>query len=250
MTKRNDGATIPENWYLHLHEFLYTKGEQEAEQEAWLIREALGLRPGHRVLDAPCAAGRMAVYLARAGIQVTGVDINLSFLRRARERLQKENLPGSFCCTDIRRLGFRPAFDAAYNWWTSFGYFSDAGNLQALRSLAAAVRPGGRVLIEQPNRLLMRRLLVPVVSYGPWTLRNWWNASRQRIECIWTRTVEEREEAYPMSIRLYTLSQFRELFRRAGLPLEAAYGDYEGRTYHATSPHLVVVGVKPATVSS
>lgn len=236
---------IPDDWYLHLHEFLYTKGEEGAQQEARLICEALALRPGQRVLDAPCAAGRIAVYMARAGIEVVGVDINEAFLRRARARFLEEGLRGAFCCMDLRQMGFRPLFDGAYNWWTSFGYFSEAENLKALCNLAGAVRPGGRVLIEQPNRRLLRRLLVPVLAFGPWKLHNWWNAHRQRIECIWSLSLDEGTFTYPMSIRWYTLGQFRTLFEKAGLTLVATYGDYDGSPYRPSSPHLVVVGEKP-----
>jgi SAM-dependent methyltransferase len=42
-------------------------------------------RPGH-VLDAGCGTGRVAIELARRGIEVVGVDVDASMLATARER--------------------------------------------------------------------------------------------------------------------------------------------------------------------
>jgi len=236
-----------DDWFLHVHEFLYTADEASAPQEAECVRRALGLQEGARVLDAPCAMGRIGFHLAKAGCRVTGVDINEGFLARARERFQEGNVAGSFCAMDLRRLSFPPVFDAAFNWWTSFGYFPDAENLQALCGMAAAVRPGGRVLIEQPNRQVVIRRLRPETAAGLWELHSRWDAARQRLESTWILFPNGSRRIYPMSMRWYTLSQFRALFRRAGLTFEAAYGDCDGSPYRRSSPRLIVVGRKAPT---
>lgn len=233
-----------EEWYRHVHPILYLKEEEGSDQEAQLIIEALRLKPGDRVLDAPCAAGRISVRLARAGCLVTGVDINEEFLQLARERLQSEGLPGTFLNMDVRRLPFHEEFDAALNWWASFGYFSDEENLETLRGMSGAVRPGGRVLIEQPNREFVLRRLAPVVEGDPWLLLSRWDPVRERIESHWILRLEGRNESYPMSMRWYTPAQLRRLFRRAGLEPEEAYGDYDGSPYQRSSPRLILVGRK------
>jgi 2-polyprenyl-3-methyl-5-hydroxy-6-metoxy-1,4-benzoquinol methylase len=45
-----------------------------------------------RVLDMPCGPGRHALEFARRGFQVTGVDLNPSFIAQAKERTEKEGL--------------------------------------------------------------------------------------------------------------------------------------------------------------
>lgn len=238
---RQEGAAV-DDWFLHLHDYLWVKDEDTAKQEVALIRQALRLRHGSQVLDAPCCQGRIALPLARAGCHITGIDLNLRFLADARAAFQAEGQPGAFVAMDLRRLCFQQRFDAVYNWWASFGYFSDAENLQTLRGMAAALRPGGRLVIEQPNRQYVLRCYQPTGRIGDWMLRSHWNRRRQRMECTWILTHAGHEESYPMSMRWYTLGQFRHLFRRAGLTLDAAYGDYHGSPYRASSPRLIVAG--------
>src|SRR2546422_7563047 len=50
----------------------------------WIVGRA-GLKPGARVLDAPCGFGRHSVEFAGKGYKVTGVDFNETELGRARE---------------------------------------------------------------------------------------------------------------------------------------------------------------------
>src|SRR3954464_2213367 len=60
--------------------YSFTKG---TEQEVGFLVEALGLRPGHRVLDVGCGPGRHARALATRGIEVVGVDISARFVELA-----------------------------------------------------------------------------------------------------------------------------------------------------------------------
>ncbi len=54
---------------------------------------------------------------------------------------------------DLRDLPVEEGeFDAAVNWFTSFGYFDDEENQLVLREFHRVLRPGGRLLIEMMNR--------------------------------------------------------------------------------------------------
>ena len=54
---------------------------------ARLVRHP-GIRSGMRVLDVACGTGVVAVTAARAGAQVTGLDLTPALLERARENAQ------------------------------------------------------------------------------------------------------------------------------------------------------------------
>ncbi len=90
----------------------------------------------HRILDAPCGAGRHSLELARRGHQVVGIDFNPQVLEAARSRAQAEALLVDFRLQDLRRLRPSETFDAVTNLWTSFGYFSDAENQALLKNPA------------------------------------------------------------------------------------------------------------------
>jgi hypothetical protein len=57
----------------------------------------------------------------------------------------------------MRALPWRDGFDAALIWYTTFGYFDEADNERVLMQAAAALKPRGRVLIEQINRAALLR---------------------------------------------------------------------------------------------
>ena len=60
----------------------------EKEMEAFVSR--LKLRPGTRVLDVACGTGNTLIPAARAGAEVTGVDIATNLVEQARARAAKE----------------------------------------------------------------------------------------------------------------------------------------------------------------
>jgi hypothetical protein len=48
-----------------------------------------------------------------------------------------------------------------------------------------------------------------------------------------------------MAMHLYTPGQFRALFERAGLSIEALYGTWEGAPHSRSSRMTIAVGRKP-----
>lgn len=130
-------------------------GDERSEADAEVVAELLELRPGTRVLDVPCGEGRIAGRLARRGCEVVGVDSSERFLAVARERHPEV----AFQLADMRALDFDAEFDAAVNWFTSFGYFDSATNDAVLAGFARALRPGGRLLLEMLNPERLARLV-------------------------------------------------------------------------------------------
>ena len=236
--------TAPE-WFDNYEDHFGLKGDETGEDEARFMVRALRLGRGRRVLDAPCGAGRIAVHLARAGCNVTGIDITACYLARARRRFRSEGLKGAFLRRDMRKLDCDAEFDAVLNWQGSFGYFSDAENLDVLRRFARAVRPGGRVLIDQPNREFILRHFRASGRRGDVRIVTRWDAHTQRAVSTWTRASGRGRRRWRMSIRLYTPAEFRRLFAQAGLRVEAIYGGLDGCEYHRGSRRIHIVG-RPA----
>ena len=182
--------------------------------------------------------------LARRGIHVTCVDRVPGFISRARRRFGRERLPGDFRVLDLRGLDYEGQFDAAYNWWGSFGYFDDAGNLDVLRRLARSLRPRGRLLIDQPNREHILRRFRARHQRGAVTTRVKWRPKTHRVDAVWIVRRGARSRRCRSSMRLYTPGELRRLFDEAGLEVVGMFGDWEGSVYRRGSRRLVVVGRK------
>jgi SAM-dependent methyltransferase len=71
---------------------------------AELIEGPAALTPG-RALDLGCGTGRNAIYLARHGWEVTGVDLVAHAITQARERATAAAVPVRLIRGDITRLG-------------------------------------------------------------------------------------------------------------------------------------------------
>jgi SAM-dependent methyltransferase len=139
----------------YLHFYADVLGDERSDADAETVARLLALEPGTRVLDAPCGHGRIAGRLARLGCEVFGIDASARFLELARERYPEVRFERG----DLRALGHDGEFDAAVNWFTSFGYFDRATNDGVLAGFARALRPGGRLLVELHNPERLRRVL-------------------------------------------------------------------------------------------
>src|SRR5262245_12083788 len=97
----------------------------QTEAQTGAIAALLAVDAGSRVLDLGCGVGRHAIELARRGCLVTGVDRTSSFLAQARERARQAGVTIDLVEADMRSFMRPRAFDAALNFFTSFGYFED-----------------------------------------------------------------------------------------------------------------------------
>ncbi|MFH1501568.1 MAG: class I SAM-dependent methyltransferase [Candidatus Eisenbacteria bacterium] len=225
---------------------------EESLEEARFIRQALRLRPGSRVLDAPCGDGRISLALAGMGCRVTGVDACVPSVRRARRLARArrwKQWPPEFHVGDMRELEVRRPFKAVLNWWGSFGYFDDPANLSMLMRFSELLSRGGRVLIDQINREWMLRNFRAAAwdDYGPVRVhvRNRWDPSTQRIEGSWTMVRDGERQVRRSSMRMYTPRQMERLLGRAGLELERLYGGVSCGPHTRGSRRMVTVARKP-----
>jgi SAM-dependent methyltransferase len=126
--------------------------ERGSDAQVELILRLLDLPAASEVLDAPCGHGRIANRIADCGLRVAGLDSSRFFLDLARERASAAGVSVEYFEGDLRDMPFEGRFDAAINWFTSFGYFDEAGNRRVLEGFRRALKPGGVLLLEQANR--------------------------------------------------------------------------------------------------
>ncbi len=235
---------------------LQQRGLQDAEAvpDADFLEKALRVEPGQRLLDVPCGAGRHAIELAARGYRVTGVDFNPGVLEAARRRADERGVEVDLREGDLRELHIEGAFDAAFCYWGSFGYFDEPGDRRFVDGVFRALRPGGRFLIEThvAETLLPRFQPRDWIWWGeePDRVRvlqeRSWNLDTGRIECTWTfvRDDEVRESA--SSTRIYSVRELRSLLGDAGFTGFEALETRTGEPFGLGSSRLSLVATRPA----
>jgi SAM-dependent methyltransferase len=188
--------------------------------QAERVRKLLRLRKGERVLDMPCGQGRISLPLARRGLSVVGLDLEPGNIRLARRAANAGRWNALYAVGDMRRLRFHEEFDAAFNWFGSFGYFSDRENLSIAHSYFRALKPGGRLLIEGLDRRWVRRHFQAEGRFQAGgvrvTERRRWAEDGRRVLSRWTFEKGRKKERFLLKMRLYTPAEIRALLKWAG----------------------------------
>jgi len=131
-----------------VYEDLWADAPADPEPWAWKRRRALLLgeaRPGERVLDLGCGAGRFVAALRDAGADPVGVEVAEAALERARR-----NAPGA----DLRLAepgGGLPLEHRSVDLvWCSEVLEHVADTAHLLLEARRVLRPGGRLLVTVP----------------------------------------------------------------------------------------------------
>jgi SAM-dependent methyltransferase len=113
----------------------------EPAAEEFVARRAIA--PGTRVLDVACGNGNVAIQAAKAGAEVTGIDIAPNLLEQARERARGESLDIIFEEGDAEDL---PYADESFDLVLSmFGAMFAPRPEQAAAEMLRVCRRGGKI---------------------------------------------------------------------------------------------------------
>jgi len=225
------------------------------------------------LLELACGTGRILVPLARAGHEVTGLDVSPRMIERCREKLQAEPpevqarvtlVEGGMASFDLGRR-----FGHIYVPFGSFHHLQTADEqLGCLESCAEHLLPGGTLVLDlinpDPVRSTDPAAEQPdnAMSAGPvdWTegrqVSSWatvleYHPAQQYNDVQVTYEVTEpngstwtRAETFP--IRFVFRYEVEHLLARAGFVITALYGDYDRSPFADESLGMILVAKRSA----
>ncbi len=129
------------------------EGRYSGEEDVWsgnpnpqLVAEASRLTPG-TALDVGCGEGGDVIWLAQQGWRVTGADFSANGLARAARHAEEAGVADRIDWWQVDARTFS-ADGRSYDLVTThFLHPPDGGMVEVTRRLAAAVAPGGHLLV-------------------------------------------------------------------------------------------------------
>jgi len=123
--------------------------------------------------------------------------------------------------------------DAVINVFTAFGYFDDeVENQQVLEGVHRALQPGGRFLVDLPDRDRRAQLSEGCIWFEVGETLVWTEFGFDPVHSVshdrgyWMENGERRSLEF--SVRPYTPTDMKDMLLRAGLHWRAGYGDWKG----------------------
>src|SRR3954468_10528073 len=138
----------------------YDRVSRGFRHEAEVFVDRLGLTPADNVLDAACGTGNLTIPAARAGAQVTGLDLVPTLLESTANRAYREGLDISLDEGTVERLPYdKGEFNVVMSM---FGVMFAARPDRVVAELRRVTRPGGRVALANwtPDGFVGRMLSI------------------------------------------------------------------------------------------
>lgn len=216
------------------------------------------------ILELCCGTGRIAVPLARAGHDVTAVDISAAMLARFRQHLARESSDTAGRITliqqDITALDLPSSdYPLAIIPFNSLLLITDfQSQCRALERAALHLRPRGRVAIDivnplrlpvegdvQPKPFFTRRSEANGRQYTRFAALGPFNDQQQQRLHGWYDEVDDQQvvRRYPYEVVWRPIFRFELelMLRSAGLEVVSVEGGHRGEPFTAQSPRMFVI---------
>ena len=228
------------HWFGEEYLRLYAHRDTEDAEAAVALVDRLAPVKGRRVLDLACGPGRHMVTLGNRGARVVGCDLSAALLRHAGDATDAPVVRA-----DIRALPFGlGTFDIVVNLFTSFGYFEDDREHQAvLDAVAMLLVPKGSFILDFLNSESVFHTLVPeetgLLGDTQVTIRRRITPDRRYVEKDVMRTDDGR--GWHERVRLFTPDELCAMAQKAGLHVRTILGGYDAAAWHEASPRTILV---------
>ena len=224
----------------------------EASVEVDLGLSLLQLSQGKSILDLPCGLGRHSLEFARRGFSVTAVDLMPFYIEEGQRRAKAEGLQIDFIQDDMRSFIRPNAFDAVWNFGSSFGFFRNReDDTSVILNAYQSLRKGGKLLIEMINREYVidfwkyrDQINHPPIEGITLTEKGRISNDESQMLLRWLFDKDGDTKEFNLSFRLYSGSEIKSILMNNGFIFSDFYGDISGSRHNSKSKQMVVIAGK------
>ena len=222
----------------------------------------VALHVGGSLLELGAGTGRIAIPLARAGVNVVGIDRSEPMLARARQRVKRGKLQRRLQLVrgDIRLLPFRRPFDMVLAPYGMLQSLLRERDLQAtLAAVHRVLKKGGTFGVELVADLPSWQEYEKRISLKGWrrrpggahvTLTETVRQDPKKGLTIFDQEFTERRgrktqsRTFSLAFRTLTVPQMVRRLEKAGFEVTALLGDYKGREWDPRAEVWVILARK------
>jgi SAM-dependent methyltransferase len=249
------------SWLAEIYDLAYQgPGGPQADYPFWLELAQKSERP---LLELACGTGRLAIPLAREGLQITGLDISVPMLAMAKRKLEQEPaaVRSRLELVEGDMSNFFPGkeYGLIIIAYRAFQHLLErTSQRQCLKCCAAHLKPGGRLAIDvfHPKLSLLAApgpAQIPAhehvtsagerireSGFGEYDIANQMVRWRPRYECISPEGKVTLRESY-LELRYFFRYEMAWMLEACGFIVEALYGNHDKSPLQADSPEMIFV---------
>jgi SAM-dependent methyltransferase len=222
----------------------------DAEWGAWLpdgpFYEGVAAATGGPVLDVGCGTGRIAIVLARRGLDVVGIDMAPEMLRHAEAK--SRGLPVTWIEADARALDLGRRFRCAIMAANAFQHLTSAADQEAAaHAIARHLEPDGAFAFNARNPGAHEDVR-DAPEETPWEgftdeHGRWvgvsgttaWNPADATLTYTIIRRVAGAEDRRKLLLRAAPVGWIVAMLRRAGFPEVDVFGGFGREPFDETT---------------
>jgi glycine/sarcosine N-methyltransferase len=233
------------------YDLAFDRFEEHSPEVVGFLRQLFADNNVHTVLDCACGTGRHLLLFHSLGYEALGSDLSAAMLSRARQNLAKRNVEIPLLQADYRHLPWnrRGPFDAVVCLGSISYMRGEAAFLQAVRSMRAALRDGGILVLtatvtdkqwtQRPRFILATNTQDFARVYAIDYLER---TARYNVLDIFHGEGRRGFEVWSAELTVFLRESQQRLLERTGFRSVEFFGAFDFAPYdEATSDRLIVV---------
>ncbi len=203
------------------------------------------------LLDAACGTGGFSNEFASLGVSVIGVDVSCQMLSIAQQKSRDLGLDVMYLCQDMTELDLYGTVDGAVCCLDSLNHITDYLDFQMAIQKISLFLEKDRLFIFDVNTIYKHKY---VLADNTFIIEN------DELYCVWQNEYNDKEKTAYISLdifknngknytrnseyiteRAYSQKEIKSALTKAGLKIEAVFGDMTNTPPEKTQERLIYV---------